>query len=151
MAHRGMLPSWERKRRARQLPGSALPRLVPAHHPCHDRPEFPRRSRPPTPREKGGSAADPDTTEPPDAALDDACGTTRPGALPSSATAATPSPLRRRIRLTLAEIRGLFNLRDQAKHTIHAALNWSTYRREHQADARAPHFTRRLKIQYLAL
>ena len=37
-------------------------------------------------------------------------------------------PLRRRIRLTLAEIRRLFNLRDQAQHVIHAAMNWSTYR-----------------------
>ena len=60
-------------------------------------------------------------------------------------------PLRRRIRLTLAEIRRLFNLRDQAKHVIHAAMQWSTYRREHQADARTHHFRRRLKIQYLAL
>lgn len=53
--------------------------------------------------------------------------------------------------MTLAEVRRLFNVRDQAKHIIHAAMNWSTYRREHQADARARHFTRRLKIQYLAL
>jgi hypothetical protein len=30
-------------------------------------------------------------------------------------------------------------------------MNWSIYRREHQADARRHHFTRRLKIQYLAL
>jgi hypothetical protein len=30
-------------------------------------------------------------------------------------------------------------------------MNWSTYRRQHQADARRRHFTRRLKIQYLAL
>ena len=59
--------------------------------------------------------------------------------------------LRRRIRLTLAEIRRLFNVRDQAKHAIHTAMRWSTYRREHQADARKHHFRRRLKIQYLAL
>jgi SRSO17 transposase len=64
--------------------------------------------------------------------------------------APTP-PLRRRIRLTLAEIRRLFNVCYQAKQVIHTAMNWSTYRRQHQAEARRHHFTRRLKIQYLAL
>ena len=59
--------------------------------------------------------------------------------------------LRRRIRLTLAEIRRLFNVREQTKQAIHAAMRWSVYRREHQAAARAHHFRRRLKIQYLAL
>ena len=66
-------------------------------------------------------------------------------------TGARSPQLRRRIRLTLAEVRRLFNVRDQAKQAVHAAINWSTYRREHQAEARAHHFTRRLKIQYLAL
>jgi hypothetical protein len=70
----------------------------------------------------------------------------------TSVTEAAPaSPLRRRIRLTLAEIRRLFNVRDQAKHLIHAAMDWSTYRRQHQAEARRYHFKRRLKIQILAL
>jgi hypothetical protein len=45
----------------------------------------------------------------------------------------------------------LFSIRDQAKRLIHAAMTWSLYRREHQAEARGYHFTRRLKIQYLAL
>jgi len=53
--------------------------------------------------------------------------------------------------LTLAEIRRLFNVRDQAKHAIHTATRWSTYRREQQAHARKHHFRRRLKIQYKAL
>jgi hypothetical protein len=67
-------------------------------------------------------------------------------------THSAPEPsLRRRIRLSLAEIRRLFDLRDQAKRLVHTAMRWSTYRREHQADARRRHFTRRLKIQYLAL
>jgi hypothetical protein len=61
------------------------------------------------------------------------------------------STLGRRIRLSLTEIRHLFNLRDQAKRLVHRAMGWSTYRREHQADARRRHFTRHLKIQYLAL
>jgi hypothetical protein len=30
-------------------------------------------------------------------------------------------------------------------------MSWSTWRRQHQADARRHHFTRRLKIQTLAL
>ena len=53
--------------------------------------------------------------------------------------------------MTIAEVRRLFNVRDQAKHVVHAAMDWSTYRREHQADARSRHIRRRLKIQYLAL
>lgn len=53
--------------------------------------------------------------------------------------------------MTLAEVRRLFNLRDRAKQLIHAAMTWSLYRREHQAKACGYHFTRRLKIQYLAL
>lgn len=64
---------------------------------------------------------------------------------------ATPSPLPQRIRLSLAEIRRLFNLRHQAKQLIHTAMGWSTWRRQHQADARRHHFARRLKIQVLAL
>ena len=53
--------------------------------------------------------------------------------------------------MTLTEVRRLFSIRDQAVHVVHAAMNWSTYRREHQADARTRHIKRRLKIQYLAL
>jgi hypothetical protein len=30
-------------------------------------------------------------------------------------------------------------------------MGWSTWRRQHQADARRHHFARRLKIQVLAL
>jgi hypothetical protein len=30
-------------------------------------------------------------------------------------------------------------------------MDWSTYRRQHQAEARRYHFKRRLKIQILAL
>lgn len=79
---------------------------------------------------------------------------TRTAETTTSTTHSTPAPessLRRRVRPSLAEIRRLFNIRDQAKRVIHRAMEWSTYRREHQADARRRHFTRRLKIQYLAL
>ena len=63
----------------------------------------------------------------------------------------TPArPQRRKIPLTVPEIRRLF-IRDQAKHLIDHALHWSSFRREHQADARRLHFRRRLKIQALAL
>src|SRR5947208_946515 len=136
-----MFPNRERPSRARQLPGSPLPRLVSTHHPGHDCPDLPRYSRPPPSREKRGSTSSRPATG--DHAVDNT--TTSPIQL-----APTP-PLRRRIRLTLAEIRGLFNLRDQAKRVIHTAINWSTYRRQHQAEARRHHFRRRLKIQYLAL
>src|SRR4029450_13796070 len=132
-----MFPDREGQRRARQLPGPALPRLVPTHHTRHDRAEFPGRSRLSTPREKGGS-----TTEGDDTAHDQ---------ITSTDQVRAPPPLRRRIRLTLAEVRRLFNVRDQAKHIVHAAMRWSIYRREHQADAQRRHFRRRLKIQYVAL
>jgi hypothetical protein len=69
----------------------------------------------------------------------------------TSTQAYAPSPLRRPIRLSLAEIRRLFNVRHQAKQLIHTAMGWSTWRRQHQADARRHHFARRLKIQVLAL
>jgi hypothetical protein len=68
----------------------------------------------------------------------------------STTRAETTPPPRRRIRLTLAEARRLFSVRDQAKHNVHATMNWSIFRREHQAKA-AGTFTRRLKVQYLAL
>jgi hypothetical protein len=55
------------------------------------------------------------------------------------------------IPLTIAEIRRLFNVCDQAKHLIQHTLHWSSWRREHQAQARRHHFKRRLKIQTLAL
>ena len=59
-------------------------------------------------------------------------------------------PQRRKTPLTVPEIRRLFNVRDQVKHLIDHALHWSSFRREHQADARRHHFRRRLKIQALA-
>ena len=65
-------------------------------------------------------------------------------------TEATIRP-RRKIPLTVAEIRRLFNVRQLAKDAIEHALHWSCFRREHQADARRHHFRRRLKIQALAL
>jgi hypothetical protein len=69
----------------------------------------------------------------------------------TTAPVTTPRSRRCLIPLTLAEIRRLFNLRHQAKHVIHTAMTWSLYRRQHQAEARRHHFTRRLKIQTLAL
>ena len=82
------------------------------------RAEFPGRSRAPTPREKRGPAPNRGDTTPP---------TTPPATPPTPDHSAPPGPkrtppLRRRIRLTLAEIRRLFNVRDQAKHVIHAAM-----------------------------
>ena len=49
----------------------------------------------------------------------------------------TPArPQRRKIPLTVAEIRRLFNVRDQAKHLIDHALHWSSFRREHCRSCR---------------
>lgn len=59
--------------------------------------------------------------------------------------------LRRRIRLSLAEIRRLFNVRDQVKQIIHAAMGWSDLRPSSPSQRPSTHFIRRLKIQYLAL
>src|SRR5438067_12563581 len=113
MADRGMLPNREDKRWPRQLPGPPLPRLVSTHHTRHDRAELPGHPRPPTSREKRGPIPDPDagkrrtTTDQKIVRASDSAGRNH-----------TP-PLRRRIRLTLAEARRLFNVRDQTKHVIH--------------------------------
>jgi hypothetical protein len=74
----------------------------------------------------------------------DTADTTRPPTPPTR-------PRHRKIPLTLAEVRRLFNVCDLAKQAINHALHWSNFRREHQAQARWHHFRRRLKIQYLAL
>lgn len=49
--------------------------------------------------------------------------------------------------LSVAEIRRLFNLIGHHDHVIDQGLRWSAWRREHQADTRRHHFTRRLKLQ----
>jgi hypothetical protein len=119
--------------------------MVSAHHTRDGRAELPDHYRPPTSREKRGPTPDPDVGNP---------RTTTDQKIvhaPDSAGTNETPPLRRRIRLTLAEVRRLFNVRDQAKRVIHIAMKWSTYRREHQAEARKHHITRRLKIQHLAL
>src|SRR6185312_13926314 len=133
----------KRRSRARRLPSTALPRLVPAHHPRHVRPRIPGHLRPPPQEQQSKQqnlARKPghprstiaDTAQPP--------------------TQNTPTqPRRSKIPLTIAEIRRLFNARNQAKHPIHHALHWSDWRREHQAEARWHHFRRRLKIQIVAL
>jgi hypothetical protein len=54
---------------------------------------------------------------------------------------------RRLIALTIAEIRRLFNLADKDDQAIDHGLRWSTWRREHQADARRHHVRRRLRLQ----
>lgn len=108
----------------------------------HALPHIPRHTCPPPSREKRGSTSG-----------GPAAGThTAPDKKTTSATQVAPtSPLQQRNRLALAEVRRLFNVRDQAKQLIHTAMGWSTYRRQHQAEARRHHFRRRLKIQTLAL
>jgi hypothetical protein len=61
------------------------------------------------------------------------------------------SPRRRLTRLTIAELRRLFNLIGKDDQAIDQGLHWSTWRREHQADARAHHFRRRLRLQVMQI
>jgi hypothetical protein len=67
---------------------------------------------------------------------------------------ATPDrarPPRRLIGLTLGEIRRLFNLIGKDDQAIYQGLRWSVWRRAHQADARAAHFRRRLRLQTMQI
>ena len=50
LGHRGNLPNLQRRNRTRPLPGTAIHRLVPAHHSFHVRPRVPQRH----PLKKGG-------------------------------------------------------------------------------------------------
>lgn len=81
---------------------------------------------------------------------------------PASLTAQTAStnmvndqntaPRRRRLaRLTVAEIRRLFNLIGKDDQAVDLGLRWPLWRREHQADARAHHFRRRMRLQTLQI
>src|SRR5487761_184283 len=60
-------------------------------------------------------------------------------------------PPRRLISLTLGEIRRLFNLLGKDDQAIYQGLRWSAWRRTHQADARAAHFRRRLRLQTMQI
>jgi hypothetical protein len=60
-------------------------------------------------------------------------------------------PRRRLIRLTIGEIRRLFALAGKDDHAIDLGLRWSVWRREHQANARACHFRRRLRLQVMQI
>jgi hypothetical protein len=60
-------------------------------------------------------------------------------------------PTRRLISLTLGEIRRLFNLIGKDDQAIYKGLRWSAWRRAHQADARAAHFRRRLRLQSMQI
>ena len=131
--------------------GSITPGTDTSHSPCSRRVSWPF-SRTDTTRKRGLAPDRGDTTPPTTATWEPTHDQTAHDQTAHPHQVATaPPPLRRRIRLTLAEIRRLFNVRDQAKHAIHTAMRWSTYGREHQADARKRHFRRRLKIQYLVL
>ena len=73
------------------------------------------------------------------------------GTTPREAEPETSPPIHRRlIALTLAEIRRLLNLDHRAEHAIAHGLHWSTWRRQHQADARRAHARRHLRLQTLA-
>jgi SRSO17 transposase len=68
----------------------------------------------------------------------------------------TPAPTtqrihRRLIALTLAEIRRLLSLVHRGERAIAHGLHWSTYRRQHQAEARRAHTRRHLQLQILTI
>lgn len=55
------------------------------------------------------------------------------------------------IALTLAEIRRLLSLIHRGEHAITHGLRWSTWRRQHQTEARRAHVQRRLRLQVLMI
>src|SRR3954453_23385230 len=122
--------------------GSTTPGTGTSHWPCSGTPSSPFSpdSRPPPSGEKRGPAAANPTER-----TDASDGPTTPGT-PGRNSPPAP-PRRRRIRLTLAEVRRLFDVRHQAKDLIHTAMDWSIYRRQHQAEARRHHVKRRLALQ----
>ena len=144
LAHRGMFRSQQRTKSDSTTTrcASTTPGTDTSPSPCSRTPSSP--SRPPSPGEKRGSTAG-NPTERTHATSDRPTTASTPGHNPPA------PPRRRRIRLTLAEIRRLFDVRHQARQLVHAAMDWSTYRREHQAEARRHHVKRRLALQALAL
>jgi len=71
---------------------------------------------------------------------------------PPHPTPPNPPPKRRRlIPLTLTEICRLLSINYHDHHAVTHALHWSTFRREHQADARRHHFQRRRRLQHLMI
>lgn len=66
---------------------------------------------------------------------------------PTPPTTPRPRPARNLIKLSVAEARRLFNVRDQGKYAIQHALDWSIWRRSHQAEARRHHFRHHLRMQ----
>lgn len=63
----------------------------------------------------------------------------------------TPPVHRRLIALSLAEIRRLLNHARSSEREILHALNWSIFRRWHQAQARRAHVRRHLRLQTLMI
>jgi hypothetical protein len=125
MADRRMLRIQQKRDRARQLPGPHLDRLAPPHNIRRARPHLSRGHR--TPGQKKGRRAQPTETD-------------------------TPTPTRRRlIPLTLAEIRRLLNLDRHEKNAFTHGLQWSIFRRSHQAEARRAHIRRHLRLQVIVI
>jgi len=55
------------------------------------------------------------------------------------------------IAITVAEVRRLLNTIIHHENPVTHALEWSNWRREHQAIARRAHFARRLRRQTLMI
>src|SRR5664279_2916545 len=130
---------WRRQERGRprRIPGPEVRRLAPTHDPRHVRPQFPCRHR--AQSQKGGHQP-----------------AEQPAPLENIAAAAsgteTPRTIHRRlIAITLAEVRRLLNSTLHHENSVSHALEWSNWRREHQAIARRAHFVRRLRCQTLMI
>ena len=113
LGNRRELPDRQRPSRARPVPGPPLRQLVPAHHPGHARPRLPHRHH-------------------------------RPRQPPRRRKRGAPARVEDLIPLTLPEVRGLLAhlIWNQPPDPI-SVLNWSRWRRRHQARARRCHYTAR--------
>src|SRR2546421_2227626 len=112
-----MLRRGEKRGRTGQLSGPSLSRMVPAHHPVHARTGFSRGHE--TQIQKGGP---PPVDNPADLTARTARNNTAGNKPP---TPRADRPRRRLIRLTIGEIRRLFNLTGKDDHAIDLGLYWS--------------------------
>src|SRR5664279_2506449 len=120
-----MLRLRQERGRTRRIPGPQIQRLAPTYHPRHARPLIPGHHR--TQSQKRGPEQHLRIAE-----------HDHPPANPAEPDTTAPKP-RGLIALTIAEIRRLLNARRRHHHNESAdlahVLHWSTWRREHQAQA----------------
>src|SRR5438128_2833497 len=132
-----MFRGWQKRGRTRQLSSLYLERLAQTLHHVDARPLLPCDHRAQS-QKKGRHRTE---------QLNNSQSRPREPAEPD-----TPPPAHKRlIALTLAEIRKLLNLNRNDDHAIAHGLQWSTWRRHHQANARRAHVRRHLRLQTLVI